>query len=116
MVGKRAGSLVSLRSSFEAPGIIIVYLYEQECPACREFEPSWRLFKDMHRGEATFMELSIEGLGEKLASSMKVKYIPAVLVFRNGVLISRVEGLPDIKDLEYSLLRAKEEKHRSLRL
>ena len=105
---RRASSLVSLQPPPEAPGVILVYLYEPDCPACNEFEPSWRLFKEMHRGEATFLELSVKGHGGKLAKKMRVKYIPAVLVFRDGVLVDRMEGFPDIKELEYSLLRAKE--------
>jgi thioredoxin-like negative regulator of GroEL len=105
---RSAGSIASLQTPVDAPGVILVYLYEDECPACSEFESSWRLFKEMHRGEATFLEMDVSGPGGKLAKRFGVKYLPAVLVFRGGVLADRMEGFPDLKDLEYSLLRAKE--------
>ncbi len=100
-------SLVGVEQEQEQPIVIMVYFYDDDCPACEEFWSTWRLFKEMHKNEATFMEVNASGKGRRLFKRLKIRYVPTVVVFVNNVEYDRLEGAGGLEDLESMLSSAK---------
>lgn len=100
-------SLVGVEKEQEQPIVIMVYFYDDDCPACEEFWSTWKLFKEMHKNEATFIEVNASDKGRRLFKRLKIRYVPTVAVFINNVEYDRLEGAGGLEDLESMLSSAR---------
>ncbi len=79
---------------------VVVELYSPECTACKKMEGPLTAVTEQYKDRIDFYKVDKEKLYD-LVEDYDLNLIPAFLLFRNGILISRLEG-----ETTLALLRA----------
>ena len=87
-----------------APGIVLVDCWAAWCKACRDFQP---VFEDAaHRHPAhRFAKLNTQ-TEESLVASLGIEHIPALLLFRDGLMLLKQPGYFDADGLDGIIAQA----------
>ena len=58
----------------------VVYFYMDGCPACKDFEKTWKNFNNSYNGELTIEKIEREDAGNDVLDKYKVNGFPTVLL------------------------------------
>jgi thioredoxin 1 len=83
----------------ERPGLTLVDFWADWCAPCRSLKPKVGKISEQFKDELTVFNLDIE-VNPKTAELYKIKSIPTLLLFKDGLLIDRLIGNVAIEDLE----------------
>jgi thioredoxin 2 len=75
----------------KSPLPVIVDAWAQWCGPCRAFAPTFKEASDEFAGLAVFAKLDTEK-NQHSASQLGIRSIPTLLVFKNGVEVTRLSG------------------------
>lgn len=82
------------------PGQFIALIYATWCPFCMRFLPVFRKYaKDDSR------LILVEDNEEEVADIYQVDIVPTVLVFENGEVVERLDGMPGLGLSEAELIQ-----------
>jgi thioredoxin-like negative regulator of GroEL len=73
----------------QSPGIVVIDVYGPQCPECQPLLAAFRDLAGDYAGRAKFVELDSVP-GRKVCARLKVRGLPAVLVFRDGQEVARL--------------------------
>lgn len=75
-------------------GIIIVDFWAEWCMPCRLLTPIIEELASEYSGRVSFGKINVDKpLGRILAVSYNIMAVPTILIFKNRVLVERIEGL-----------------------
>jgi thioredoxin 1 len=94
----------NFQPTVSADGIVLVYCWAASCGACRQFGPVYARVAAGHPGH-TFAKLDTISQSE-LAKSLGVAYVPALLLYRDGILLFQQAGNFDAERLEDIIAQA----------
>ena len=84
-------------------GVVIVDVYADWCGPCKRFGPTFeKLSNEMT--DVVFAKLNAD-YGYKVLEAYKVKALPTIILFVNGVEVARQEGEMSLKDLRNFIQR-----------
>lgn len=96
------------RDNFEAvtsrEGVVVVDCWASWCPACKAFAPVYEAAAAQHP-QHVFGKLDTQQERE-LTAALGVTHIPALLVYRDGLVLYHEAGSPAAEDLEDILRQA----------
>lgn len=75
----------------KCPLTIVVDVWAPWCGPCRAFAPTFEEFSDSYLGKAVFVKLNSEQ-NQRAAGTLGIRGIPTVLVFKNGLEVTRQSG------------------------
>ena len=78
---------------------VLVDFWAEWCPPCRMQGPILEEMDVLHSGKVDFCKLNVSE-NEELARRYQVMNIPSLLLFKNGALDKRIEGLRSRTELE----------------
>lgn len=84
---------------------ILVDFYATWCMPCRRIAPVISGLAKSYSGKVSFYRIDVDK-NPGIASSLRIEGIPALKVFKNGVVIEETVGLLSQKDIERLLDRA----------
>lgn len=107
----------------DVDGICLIDCWASWCHGCKEFAPVFEAASERHSTH-TFATLDT-GSEPELTTRLRIKHIPTLVLFRDGILLFRqpgyvpAEGLDDIVEkaqgLDMKFVRAEMEKEESTR-
>ena len=75
----------------KSPLPVVVDVWAQWCGPCRSFAPTFKEASEMFAGKIVFVKLDSEK-NQQSAGRLSIRSIPTVLVFKNGVEVTRQSG------------------------
>lgn len=85
-------------------GIVMIDCWAEWCGACKSFAPIYKKFAEKY---PSHVFAKIDATSEKeLINSLDVKHIPALLLFRDGILLFKQSGYYEEDKLEDILRQA----------
>ena len=73
----------------EAPGTVVIDVYGPQCPECQPLLAAFRNLAGEYTTQAKFVDLDSVP-GRKVCIRLKVRGVPAVLVYQDGKEVSRL--------------------------
>jgi thioredoxin-like negative regulator of GroEL len=73
----------------QVSGTVVIDVYGPQCPECQPLLATFRTLADDYAGRAKFVELDSVP-GRKVCIRLKVRGVPAVLIFRDGQEVGRL--------------------------
>ncbi|SDY78432.1 thioredoxin [Modestobacter sp. DSM 44400] len=84
------------------PGLVLVDFWQVSCAPCRALEPRLEQFHRRHPGDFTGYRIDVDTEQETIAT-YQVMSIPTIVVLRDGVEVTRLDGLIRDTDLDHAL-------------
>ncbi len=84
------------------PGLVVT-LFRDEDDMC----DLWRFFVDMHRGEATFIDVPNTKSNMHIFSRARVRWLPTMVFYHGGKELLRIEGEVGLDKMEQAFIKAK---------
>ncbi len=81
-------------------GLVVMLFYRSRCPGCQRILRQWRRFVASHRGEAVFIALPYNRYTRRLFEAYDVYEVPTLIVFRDGEVVARLDGVRRIEEVE----------------
>jgi thioredoxin 2 len=75
----------------KSPLPVVVDVWAQWCGPCRAFAPTFKDASDKFAGRVVFVKLDSEK-NQQTASQLGIRSIPTVMIFKNGVEVTRQSG------------------------
>jgi thioredoxin 1 len=73
-------------------GVVLVDFWGPRCPPCLELAPTIHRLAGKFAGRAIIGKVNVEEHGRK-AAQFGIRYIPTIMVFKDGRMVERVVGL-----------------------
>jgi thioredoxin 2 len=84
------------------PGPVVLYIYSPGCPYCQRMNPIFDQLTSEYAGKIKFTKLLMEQ-NPQTSSQYQVDGVPTLLLFRQGKLVNRVQGLQPREDIRRHL-------------
>lgn len=92
------------REVLEWPGLVLVEFYDEWCHYCQEIAPALEKLAAKRQGKLKIVKIDMKK-DPLLSLRYNVKGAPSFLLFRNGILLARLDGSPgNADDLERWIL------------
>ncbi|KAB3519217.1 thioredoxin [Corynebacterium sp. zg254] len=92
----------NFKDTITAEGVTVLDFWADWCGPCKRFSPIFESVSDQHE-DVTFGKVDTEA-NQDLAAALQIQSIPTLMVFRDGVLLSRESGILPEKPL-YDLIQ-----------
>jgi len=93
-------------ATIEQPGIVLLDWWAAWCGPCRAFAPTFEAAAKKH-ADIVFGKVNTEEQPE-LASALKIRSIPTIMVFRDGILVFAQPGMLPANALEELIGKVRE--------
>ena len=77
-----------------AHGVVLVDFFAEWCPPCRMLEPILEEIANEMQGKAKLCKIDIDQ-AQTVTSKLQVTSVPTLILFKNGKVVNRTEGLKD---------------------
>lgn len=84
------------------PGMLFVDCYSSSCPPCRKLAPIYQKIATEKAHLGKFLKVNVSQVREVL-DSYDIRGVPTLLVFKDGTLVKKVVGMPEIPNYFKSL-------------
>lgn len=96
-------TLEQFNGALSSAQVILVDVGAEWCPPCKKMEPVINELKKKHEGK--FLLVNVDGgRDQEIVGHYKVKELPVFMVFKDGKLTWRKDGIATIEELESALI------------
>jgi len=85
-------------------GTLFILFYSKRCPMCRDVISWWYKLVRNYKGYAVFLALPYNKDTRRLFDGFAISYVPALIVIRDGAIVTRIEPVRSRRDLEMAII------------